>query len=115
MLTLGQSFAQLDVVSPDIGSQAGGLFTTIAVVALVLGVLWVVSAVGLIMARSWGRSMGLGMGVIGAVIFGLASVGILLNLGSSSIANLAMYLVLAAIFVYAVWALAGAAGYFARR
>jgi hypothetical protein len=115
MLALGQSFVQLDAVSPGIGSQAGSLFTLVAAVALLLGALWVISAVALVLARPWGRTLGMVMGVVGAAVFGVAAVGALLNLGQSGVVNLVMNAALAAMFAYTVWVLSTAESYFGRR
>jgi hypothetical protein len=63
------------VFGGDIVAAFAGMFAVVAIVVLLWGVLEVVGALGIFARRSWGRAIGLVVGVIGLGFSGLSLLG----------------------------------------
>jgi len=117
VLVLGQAAGALSDFEnmPGLGGAVGGVITVFGVIILVFGILWLASGIGVFMAKQWARIIGIIMGVLGVIVFGLGTMGSLSPEGQSNAAGIVIVLLLAILSAVAVWALATAGPYFARR
>jgi len=110
----GQVLSGTDTEFPGFGN-IGGAVTLIGAFVLVLGILWLASGIGVFMSKQWARIIGIIMGVIGVIIFGIATVSGFTSRTEADGGSIVISLIVAALSALAVWALATAGPYFAFR
>ena len=116
-LTAGQAISDL-IDRLNLSGMAGAANTTVSIVAialLVMGLLWLGGGVGILLARSWGRALGLIMGIVGAIIFGLLSWAYLSAMGDVGVIPVLISGTVFVLSVAGVWTLLRAGPYFASR
>jgi hypothetical protein len=70
-----EGVAELEgMVGAELAGALAGIFAAVGVVALLASVLQVVGAFGMLARRSWGRAIGLVVGVLGLLFWGLSFV-----------------------------------------
>ncbi len=63
-----------DLVGGDLATALAGIFAVVGVVALAASLLQIVGAFGMLAHRTWGRAIGLVVGVLGLLFWGLSFV-----------------------------------------
>lgn len=115
----GQLFSSSDIEIPGAeGMNFGAAITVFAIFMLVLGVLWLASGIGVFLAKQWARIIGIILGVLGLLLFGLITFGSLSDRSTAqgdSTGAIVVFGIVTILSGVAVWALVRAGTYFAYR
>jgi hypothetical protein len=101
------------VVGGELAGAFAGMFAVIGLIALVWGLLEIVGAIGMFAHRGWGRAIGLVVGVLGLLLWGLSLLSALGG-GADAGSSIAFTGALAAGYGLTVFALVTGSAHFRR-